>query len=148
MTKVALTPRPTIKLAAVLLVALLGACDTPTEPDEVRVPSVAGTWFGTFSEAPVRMDLQQSGDRVTGILVTARGQHDVNGVVNELGVFTWTTPFDAVLCVAYGSSRGMILGDGGNALAGAVRRSSRSHPCVEPGGRTLVQQGIMDLSRP
>jgi hypothetical protein len=133
--------------AALALTILLGACSDSMGPGEIAVPSVAGAWFGTFRDAPVSLQLGQSGDQVTGTLVTPTRSYPVTGTVNAAGLLTFGTPLDMTSCDAYSSSRGLMIGDGGATLAGPAQRASRSIPCDGPPGRVLVSQGLMELSR-
>ena len=139
--------RRTRSSAFVLLLALAaGACsESSTGPEEPEVPSVAGTWTGTFRDGSVRMVLNQSGNEVSGTLSFGRTEQPLTGTVDATGTFSFSTEAASSNCMRH-SSRGLQLENQGGELNGVMVRSSQSPPCDER-NRTLVEQGSTALTR-
>jgi len=130
-------------LGAALLAASMVACsDGPTGPSG---PSVEGTWTGAWGGAAVRMVLQQNGSSVSGELRVGSVTYPVSGEVDAAGAFAWSTGLKQENCTGYSSS-GFQLQDGGDTLAGPMRRARQALPCGS-GSRTEITQGLASLAR-
>ena len=131
----------------VLLALAAGGCsDSSTGPEEPDVPSVAGTWTGSFRDGSVRLILSQSGTQVTGTLAYGRSEQALTGTVDAQGIFLFSTEVAGTNCMAYSTARGLQLESLGEELNGVMVRTSKSPPCDAP-GRTLVEQGGAALTR-
>ena len=91
------------------------------------------------------MILTQSGDEVMGTLNVGARSYLVAGTVAVGGEFQWATDVAQSDCSSYSSS-GLQLETAGSELNGVARRASSAPPCGS-GGRVLIQQGSMVLSR-
>ena len=139
----------TFALMTALLTLTLGACsDGATGPEEPSVPSVAGTWTGSFGGQAIRLSLTQSGANVTGELVSGNRiplSYEVTGTVDATGQFRWSTDTNDADCSFY-SSGGLQLEDGASALSGPMLRSSQNPPC-DQASRRAITSGSTSLTR-
>ncbi|MGH7468229.1 MAG: hypothetical protein ACRENP_09610 [Longimicrobiales bacterium] len=134
------------KFLSALLAAGMGvgvaACDDG-ESTGLDVPNIAGTWTGAWvagsATSVVQMQLQQSGETVTGSMRVGLETVSISGTINDVGEWRIsTTTISSPQCSSYATipnTNPLQLLQSGRRLEGPVRRTS----CNDPQGfiRTL-----------
>ena len=147
--------------AAVLVLLVLGWWEVPEAFLLVPVVALLGAAATAF-DASYLIFARQYAARLEGLLNEEAGREVL--VASQLesaylfplderkivvaalgGSFTWGTAVQQSDCSSYGSA-GLQLEATGSELNGVARRASTAPPCGS-GGRVLVQQGTMSLTR-